>query len=65
MRSGVASVPSSFTAGSPGITWNARNARKETMTMVSSISPIFLAAYFMVIASFSSMDVLYQNLLKA
>ena len=54
MRSGVASVPSSFTAGSPGITWNARNARKETMTMVSSISPIFLAAYFMVIASFSS-----------
>ena len=50
----VASLPSSLVVGSPGMIWNARNAKKETMTMVSSISPIFLAAYFMVIASFNS-----------
>ena len=33
--------------------WKAKNARKETLSMVSSISPTFFTAYFMVIASFS------------
>ena len=35
-----------------GIIWKARNARKETITIVSSIMAVFFAAYFMVIASF-------------
>ena len=50
--SAVASLPSSLVVGSPGMIWNARNAKKETMTMVKSIIPIFFTMFFMVIISF-------------
>ena len=50
--SAVASLPSSFVVGSPGMIWKARNAKKETMTMVKSIIPIFFTMFFMVIISF-------------
>ena len=48
----VASAPKILVVGSPGMIWKAKNAKKETMTMVRIIISTFFTMFFMVIISF-------------